>query len=301
MELSWLTESIENPSVLLEHKEDLSVLLKKYPFIASLHIVDAKLDGLNNGLDYQEKIKKAAVYSPNRNALYEYTIQPKLKQAISNQDEPEIAKKETPSESSQPNLQVVSDNDYSELTEQERQEKRKLEQEILTHAISSSILKESAALPSTKTTGVEEEKTSPSSEPEKIEIDDSMGVLAWLSAGSRKNPTLKTNVNENSNQPKKSELIEAFIQQGEEKIHLPKEEAPTLLEIDRPQSEFFSPENMAKMSLAENEDFVTETLAKIYAQQGNTKRAISAYEKLSLKFPEKSNYFARLIQDLKEK
>ena len=57
---------------------------------------------------------------------------------------------------------------------------------------------------------------------------------------------------------------------------------------------------MAKMSLAENEDFVTETLAKIYAQQGNIKKAISAYEKLSLKIPEKSNYFARLIQELKE-
>ena len=57
---------------------------------------------------------------------------------------------------------------------------------------------------------------------------------------------------------------------------------------------------MAKMSLAENEDFVTETLAKIYAQQGNFKRAISAYEKLSLKFPEKNDYFARLVQKLKE-
>ena len=57
---------------------------------------------------------------------------------------------------------------------------------------------------------------------------------------------------------------------------------------------------MAKMSLGENEDFVTETLAEIYIQQGNFKKAISAYGKLSLKFPEKSDYFARLIQELKE-
>lgn len=62
---------------------------------------------------------------------------------------------------------------------------------------------------------------------------------------------------------------------------------------------FYSPEVKAKDSLLENEHLVTETLAKIYALQGNTAKAIRAYQILSLKNPRKSAYFATLIQELK--
>jgi len=72
--------------------------------------------------------------------------------------------------------------------------------------------------------------------------------------------------------------------------------------VIRPKEEqkFYTPERKAKESLLENEHLVTETLAKIYAMQGNISKAIRSYEILSLKYPQKSAYFASLIQKLKQ-
>jgi hypothetical protein len=65
------------------------------------------------------------------------------------------------------------------------------------------------------------------------------------------------------------------------------------------EEKFYTAESKAKESLLESEDLVTETLARIYALQGNTAKAIRAYEILSLRFPQKSAYFAGLILKLR--
>lgn len=54
-------------------------------------------------------------------------------------------------------------------------------------------------------------------------------------------------------------------------------------------------------STKEDDDLLTETLIKVYIAQGYLEKAIKSYEKLSLKYPEKSIYFANQIKILKEK
>jgi tetratricopeptide (TPR) repeat protein len=59
-------------------------------------------------------------------------------------------------------------------------------------------------------------------------------------------------------------------------------------------------EDISKPYVEETGGFVTETLARIYVSQGYYSKAIDIYEKLSLKFPEKSSYFASQIEKVKE-
>ena len=63
---------------------------------------------------------------------------------------------------------------------------------------------------------------------------------------------------------------------------------------------FFNASENARKSIKENNDIITETLAKVYAKQEHFEKAILAYQKLSLKYPQKSSYFADQIKVIKK-
>ena len=83
--------------------------------------------------------------------------------------------------------------------------------------------------------------------------------------------------------PSTKQLIDNFI--GKE------------ISISKPKkTTFFKPVDVAKESLIENNDLVTPTLAKVYLEQGHYEKAILAYQKLILKYPEKNSFFAAQIE-----
>jgi len=84
---------------------------------------------------------------------------------------------------------------------------------------------------------------------------------------------------------KKQGIIESFIHSDPGVIRADKE---TRLEGD-----------VAGNSAEEHEGFITDTLAKIYLKQGLYNKAIYAYEKLCLKYPEKSIYFVTQIEEIR--
>lgn len=134
-------------------------------------------------------------------------------------------------------------------------------------------------------------------EPEKrqekpVSFEPSMDFFAWLNHPQHELETASSDEQGdhddeavNSERPVKSlDIIERFIAVNPQ--------------ISRPKKEFFNPENMAKRSEVLDLDFVSETLANIYYEQGNYDMALKAYEKLSLQNPAKQAYFASLIEKI---
>ena len=107
----------------------------------------------------------------------------------------------------------------------------------------------------------------------------------WMKLISQK-PIIRKEIAKNKpSKPDKNSLIEKFIKSN-----------PKIKPVDKNALNI----DISSDSSSENESLMTETLAKVYLEQNKFENAIKAYRILSLKYPEKSGFFADQIKAIKK-
>ncbi len=135
-----------------------------------------------------------------------------------------------------------------------------------------------------------------------ISADDNCNFSDWLdymdkkpsTAGSKtKSDTLEKHDRRQNTRSRSLDLIESFLNNNNTDTIRSKEEPS--------KKEAIVSKSTEKQSNTDNDDILTETLAKIYIKQQQYDKAIDIFRKLGLKYPEKSSYFASRINELENK
>jgi hypothetical protein len=116
-----------------------------------------------------------------------------------------------------------------------------------------------------------------------LDLDETPEIFVLDEEPGREEESL---TDKNSRKQLQSELIDKFII-ANPRIEPQRDKTPVIND------------DLSRPFVEETPSLVTETLAKIYVNQGYYSKAIDIYEKLSLKFPEKSSYFASQIEKVK--
>lgn len=245
---------------------EIEALVADYPYFAIGHALLAVAYQNANDGRYNEQLKHAAAIMPNRDKLRLFSV---------------IARHRFESEPETPALPdefMPTDNVFSSIEPIGAQEE-----------VNGSIIREKVfIIPEIDLSGSHEELSAEMAllEEKRKSLDE---LKALIAARLKQIEEEKQKQDAEPAEPKKlsrKELIDKFILEN-----------PT---ITRPKAEFYNPISVAQNSIIDQENIVSETLAKIYEKQGYIDKAISIYEKLSLKYPEKSRYFAAQIERLRE-
>ena len=304
---------IKNPNSLEKNSvKELQKLVNDFPYFQSAHLLLSLASKKWDASVYQKSLKKTAIVVTNRSHLFNLIQQFEISNTvIEDSDHQKLVVEEVlePIDSTKElNIlkatELLIENSDSEILETGIQQKTKpnaeevLESEIAKQLVGAIVEKQMFNLSDTQLLFKQNK------EPETF--------TDWLRLIQKSNKQLSAEnileVNTENNTDIKTRLEKGKIITQESALNkklknlalIDKiiENSPGQIKIKDDQK-FYSPEHNAKESLLENEHLVSETLAKIYALQGSVNKAVRAYEILSLKFPQKSAYFASLIQKLK--
>lgn len=241
-------------------------IVKRYPYFTAAQVMLAKNLRSENHIDQLKQLQLAAVMAPDRRVFHDYLNDKKKVRPISVEE-----------------LKVVEPDVSAEIEEAQPKEgvdEPRFPDELIPEPVVYQL--ETAEFPELPTK-VEEEVP----EPEELSFSD------WL---------VYTNSGELDSEPKEDKP-EPYISDGQELsgIDIIDHFLTQAEDLPKKRAEFFDPRKAA--AKADEDDFsvVSETLANIYFEQEKYELAKQAYEALSLKYPEKSVYFAARLKETNEK
>ncbi|MFH1320961.1 MAG: hypothetical protein ABII90_09955 [Bacteroidota bacterium] len=272
----------------------LADVIAQFPYCQTAHLLYLKNLHTLKSIHYNHQLRIASTYTSDRKKLYELVMQPVIISKITQIEETttvttedkkrkEITRleKQILKEAIDASIQLeVAERDGGRGTEDEGKGIRDKEQgtgdEGIQSQLSQKRMREGEGL--IQQAGDKTEKSKrPFSEwlkrVDEIKRKDSIGRIATITG---------------------NELINKFIKEN------PQIASSSQSRTEGLEKEFFSPVNTARLSVIDEETFVTETLADIYIKQKLFSKAIKAYEILSLKYPEKSSNFAAIIKSLQK-
>jgi|TARA_B100001564_G_scaffold358504_1_gene377349 AcrR family transcriptional regulator len=268
-------------------------LVARYPYSGVLRLWLAKASYLSEDLNRNEDLLAAGAHVPSRRALFQALMGPALLEAAQHIHREVLAAPEV----TEDELVKLVWHDNEATTDEVNEAasdlapavKEEVPVELEEHARDAMV----AAIAST----LEHEVSEWTEEESQDEVQRTEGVpmpaLAtqaaptslfgrWLQQRARETGFGQDDLAERG----AAALIDAFLAKGDIKI------GPVRDALE-------STGDWAQQGLVEDPSLVTETMAKLYAQQGQMGRARKAYKLLALKYPEKSVYFAAQLKKLR--
>ncbi len=268
---------------------DLKELVKRYPYAGPLRMMLARAAEQAGDLERREFLLRAGAHVSSRSALLAYFLGPALveeAQAV----HAEVERMEEVTE--QDLVELVWHNQMLESSREEPaspelapEAQDALPRDNMVTAIASVIESEVSSW-------VDEDKPDESTERSASEGVEVPGIALEASPQSLFGLWLKQRAqeigfgNQREVEQGAAALIDAFLARGDVRLGPVGDTLQTT-------------EDWAKQGLVEDPSLVTETMAKLYAAQGQIGRARKAYKLLALKYPEKSVYFAALLKKLR--
>ena len=278
---------LQNANTILSPSQtrELEDIIEEYPYFQAARALHLK--GLKNldSYKYNNALKVTAAHTADRDVLFDYItskefIQNNIADTIAGRGA-KLEDQEAVSEEIQPNPNAASM--LTEAEEAALPQNLGDAEQILNPELFESRKPEvgpEKAGEETKETDLQLGKPLPFTKKEKHSFTE------WLQLTSKgeEPENSQEDVMEELERKKKFELLDKFIANNPKIV--PKENNPKV--------------NIKESTKINQNELMTETLAKVYLEQKKYKKAIQAFKILSLKYPEKSGFFADQIQAVKK-